>query len=151
MKELIIMIGLPGSGKSYHVNKFYKKYQIVCQDDIRKALGVEFEIKIDPIVNSIAKIMGRAYMERGLSIVIDETNTRYESIKFWKDLAHEYSYTITYIFMNTKIETCIKRRKKSIEKFSDSYIRRMDKQLKILEKDSNFFKMFDETIYIKGE
>lgn len=134
MEELIIMVGISGSGKSTFVDLNYKHYQIICADDIRKALGVIFEPKIESFVHSITKTMCRAFIERKLSIVIDATNTKAEYVDYWVKLGKEYGYKISIVLMDTDIETCKQRRQNLIKDFSDSFITRMSEQLDILKK-----------------
>jgi predicted kinase len=110
-KEIIVMIGIAGSGKSKFVDDNYSKtHQIVCADDIRMSLGHIFELKIEPLVHSINQIICRAHMIRNLPVVIDETNTRLETIMKWLNLAEEYEYSKIAIMINTPLEICIKRR-----------------------------------------
>ncbi len=110
-KEIVIMIGIAGSGKSVYVNNnFINTHQIICADDIRKSLGHTFEPKIEPLVHSITQILCRAYMIRELPIVIDETNTRLGTILKWGRLADEYQYYKCGIFLSTPLEICIERR-----------------------------------------
>ena len=78
-KELIVMIGLPGSGKSTYVNQHLSNYQVICADDVRLSLGYVFEPKIEPIVHFICETTIRSYFIRGLPIVVDETNTRIDT------------------------------------------------------------------------
>jgi len=124
------MIGLPGSGKSGIVDKeFVGKYQVVCLDDIRLALGSIYNKRAEPFVRSIAVTMVRAYMERGLSIVVDSTCTSERIVKDWKALADEYNYRMEGVQVNTSIEIC-KKRKLGVNKLTDEVFDKMEKQLK---------------------
>lgn len=56
-KELILTVGLPGSGKSTYVdNNFIKVksgYQILCLDDIRLSMGDTFNRKTESIIRAM--------------------------------------------------------------------------------------------------
>ena len=148
-KELIIMIGLPGSGKSVFVDKKYSEtYQVVCTDDVRKALGFIFERKMEPLVHCISETIVKAKMERGLPIIIDETNIRSSHLLKWKNLAEEYEYKTTAIIMDTNIDECKKRRKCNEGKFPEEVIDRMNISLEHLKLDSLDF-YFDKVLVYK--
>ena len=54
-KELLVMIGLQGSGKSTYVDKYLsEKYQVMCMDDIRRAFGDIFNHRTEPIIRAIS-------------------------------------------------------------------------------------------------
>lgn len=114
MNEIIILVGLPGSGKSTFIDrtllKRQKNYQIVCRDDIRLALGQVYESRLEPVVSMVNKVVCRALMERGLNIIIDETNTRIKYIQSYIDLANEYEYRKVIIALDTDSKICKERR-----------------------------------------
>jgi len=150
-KELIIMIGLPGSGKSYFVDGIYSEaYQIICTDDIRKSLGFIFEIKMEPFVHCISETMVKAKMERGLRIVIDETNIGISHLIKWRRLAEEYGYETKAIIIDTPIDICKERRGCKEGKFPEEVIDRMNIGLELLKSDDlNLY--FDEVLIHKDK
>ena len=87
-KELIIMVGFQGSGKSDFIKKYISGYQIIGND----------------ICKSKAQCIKLAteFMEKGMSVVIDNTNPDVESRKIFIDIAKKYKYkNIRAIVMNT--------------------------------------------------
>lgn len=125
MNDIMIMVGLPGSGKSTFIDntllKRRKNYQIVCRDDIRLSLGQEYEARLEPVVTMVEKVTCRALMERGLNIIIDETNTRIKYVQEHIDLANEYGYRKTIIALDTHINICKERREEIIEVIDRKY------------------------------
>jgi predicted kinase len=111
-EEIIFMCGLPGCGKSTHIDICYDytPYQILCKDDVRYSFGTEFHGGVEPVVDSTIKTMCQAYMIRGLPILVDETNTRYAALKPYLQLAKVYNYTTHLIILDTPVETCMERR-----------------------------------------
>ncbi|MDY6893797.1 MAG: AAA family ATPase [Thermotogota bacterium] len=109
MKELIAMVGLPRSGKSYCVDNELYTHHIICTDDIRLALGTQFESKIEPFVWAIHDTMIRALMIREKDIVLDETNTTLTRIEKYYSFCKQYNYSFRLLYIKTPIEECLKR------------------------------------------
>lgn len=136
MKELILTIGLPGSGKSTYVNDHFIKvksgYQILCLDDVRLAMGDIFNRKTEDIIIAMHNIMARAFMERGLNIIVDDSaNISKKVVEYWRELAEEYQYSTKGIFFNISIEECM-RRKCGKNKLTKEIYERMYNQLEEL-------------------
>jgi len=78
-KELVIMVGFPGSGKSTIAKSVLKNYEWVNQD----------ALKTKPKCVKVCK----AAMEAGKSVVIDNTNRDGATRKLYLDLARKYGYS----------------------------------------------------------
>lgn len=150
-KELIIMCGLPGSGKSTYINKhFINSHQIICADDIRLVIGQVFHIGQEPIIHAICETMVAAFMERGLSVCIDEMNTRYDTVKKWVNLANRYGYYKKLIFLHIDIDECKRRRGCRKGLFPEEVIDRMAKNIHSLFTELDFHgNIVDEIITVK--
>lgn len=145
-KEIVIPIGIAGSGKSTFIDKYYKEHQIVCLDDIRKAFGDIFNPRTEPIIRGIGEVMVRAYMERNKPIVVDSTNTTEGIISKYLKLSKEYEYNTICIKFTTPIDVCIKR-KCGINKLNEEVFERQNKQIIELN-DSFLFESFDALYYV---
>lgn len=109
--ELIVMIGISFSGKSYYVDLNYlPEYQLISRQHIYKALMTS-KIKDKNFIYACMDIIARSHMIKGLPIVVDESNLKIESLFLWKQIAREFDYSIKGIFIDTPIEVCIKRLK----------------------------------------
>lgn len=109
-RELVIMVGITASGKSFHVNKHYiKDHQIISENHIIEALKLE-SIGIDEeLKDIIMAVSTRALMIRGLPIVIDEPNLLVESLFIWKRLAHYHQYKTKVVLIDTPYDICLTR------------------------------------------
>ena len=78
MKEVIILIGNIGSGKSTLVKQYQEKgYVVISRDSLRYGIGggeYVFNTKYEKIIHKTAIKMLRLFLELNVNIIIDETN-----------------------------------------------------------------------------
>lgn len=108
--EIIVMCGLPGSGKSTWVKNFIKYHKtyvkssknitVLSRDDIREELfGLRDDMEHEKEVSELfEKRLRTALLER-TSIIIDNTNIKFKTRERYRKLADEYGYAyfIKYI------------------------------------------------------
>jgi len=99
-KEIIIIVGMPASGKSHIAAEIQsrgfiknKLYQIINRDKLKT---IEKCIKV---CESTLKL--------NLSVIIDNTNPTIEDRKKFIDLAKKYSYTIRCVLFNIPLDIVI--------------------------------------------
>ncbi len=108
---VIMMIGIPASGKSTKAKELTKDFnlEIVCPNDIRKELYGDVSIQGDgDKVFSIAFDRIGKLLQEGKNVVFDATNTasRRKYIQRLRDLGAE---EIIGVYMDTPIDVCLKR------------------------------------------
>jgi DNA 3'-phosphatase len=87
VKNIVIMVGSPASGKSFYSHELEKKGYLRINKD---------SMKIDKIIKKEFNIG----LKEGQNIVIDNTNSTKESRAKWIKAAKKASYTVTIVWMN---------------------------------------------------
>ena len=130
-RRLILMIGLPGSGKSTYVREILvpQGVQVVCPDAIRAAYGHRFHGPLEPSVHADAMLQARQHMLQGFDVVIDESTTRSRHLRRWKTLAEHMGYTVSVIHVDTDKDICLQRRSEDGTGFPLEVIERKDEEL----------------------
>lgn len=108
-KEIIIMIGMSFSGKSYHVDANYLPYyQLVSKIHVLKNLKTLDEDPTEELMDTM-KLMAKSQMSKGLPVVVDQNNLTIKNIFTWDCLARDYKYYSKAILIDTPFEVCMKR------------------------------------------
>lgn len=85
-KEMIIMVGCPGSGKSKFAKKYYKNYDYINQDTLKT--------KTKCLKETLKSI------KENKSVIIDNTNPTIDVRKKYIELAKKHNYKIKCYLMN---------------------------------------------------
>ena len=111
--EIVLMKGLPYSGKSYELGQYLAKQgsvfdAVVSPDCIRVAMhGERFLPRAEGMVWATAKIMARSLALWGHDrIFIDATGTKYEGRRIWS--LHD-PWNVTVWEIKTPHDICIQR------------------------------------------
>jgi predicted kinase len=131
MARLAIMCGLPKAGKSTQVKSLKLFGWVrVCPDDVRLALhGHQFIPEAEEFVWATTKIMAKALLRSGHSVVIDATNTTKERRKPWVNLAKETGGPLLIYTLDTSLGVCLKRNEiLEVGKLDPAIIDRMAEQ-----------------------
>lgn len=139
MPIIVIMQGLPGSGKSTMVDHQYipSGYQVICRDNFRFAMGLKYgetlKSEMEEEIQKAHDAVLAALIYRGCDIVIDECNVKQKYLEqLWKYILeccdkYDRQYDIIVHTMNVDVEECIRRRGPN---FPAYVIWNMDKFLK---------------------
>lgn len=141
MKRIILMIGLPRSGKSTWVkNNQPKGSVIISADDLRYIVyNQRFWSDGEPLMWSVRGMMLKYLMQQGIDIIIDETNTTKERRKPILKLAKQYGYyAVGNVVEGAWIDTCISRAKDEGDKTIIPIIERMAAQFELPEIEEGF-------------
>ena len=151
---LYVMIGFPGSGKSYfadHTVEHGENFVRVSRDDIRYQLINDQEHYFDKENEVYREYCNRIsmYLHQGKYVLADATHLTHGSRK--KLLSHltEKPDYIVGLWVNTPFETCFSRNalREGILRVPDS---QMYKMKNIFQKPNTKLDNFNEVMYVKG-
>ena len=102
-KELIILVGNLGSGKTTFCKKLAKQdYVIVSRDDLRYSIGAGtylYNEAYEPCIRDASIELARSFMQLGVPLVIDETNISSSIRSKYLHLAKLYKYKTTAMLL----------------------------------------------------
>jgi len=134
MKRLILLAGLPRSGKSTIAKSWAEKFQavIVNPDSIRLAVhGQPFIAEAEPFVWAIAYAMAEALFIAGHDIVVvDATNTNEKARKPWYERFKERrtDVSVELVVVGTSKGECIARAILTNQEYLIPVIERMSRE-----------------------
>ncbi len=110
MGDFIMMIGVPGSGKSTIARKLATKENtvIVSSDDIREFyFGGEYSKETNRDVFLYAEMLIHEALRNGQDIIFDATNLSKKYRKNYIDMVKEYGYITIAKVVVRNIDSCI--------------------------------------------
>ena len=136
MRNLIILHGIPASGKSTWVKKNELEQFTVSSDALRLlCAGIEYDLEGRQRISQKAdkKVWNELYsivenrMKDGQLTVVDATHISEKSISEYKKLAKKYNYRITIVRFNVSLEEALKRNseREEYERVPEKVIRDM--------------------------
>lgn len=101
MKNLIIMIGNIGSGKSTFANKYQQKgYIVISRDQLRYGIGngnYIFNLKYEPTIWKTELYLFRKFADLGVNILVDEVGLTKSMRRRYIPYAKKKGYKVTAI------------------------------------------------------
>jgi predicted kinase len=112
-KTLVLLQGLPGSGKSTFIKKWNLETYTLCKDEFRIKAGCikngEISQDSNGIVKRIVYMLLEERLKNGCFTIIDETNAFGTTIDKYKEYAEKYDFDVVVIRFNTSREECKRR------------------------------------------
>ena len=146
-RDLIVMIGMSLSGKTYHVDNNYQGYQLVSFKHYQAALQVS-KLQNPEIIYPAMELAVRANMIKGLPIVIDENNSNIDSLFIWKSISREHGYNTRGVFIDTPLDVCVARLKYMLEgkKITEEMHEKLNNECEKIEELKQILKMKHQSV-----
>ena len=147
-KELLILRGLPASGKTSFSKNLQKqnpgKYKRINRDDLRHMLD-DYEItkSNEAFVYSLRNLLIKEAFASGFSVICDDTNLKEKHLRGLKQVAKEaqqelqLEIQVNVHVMPTPLEECLKRDAQRIRPIGASRIRYLYQTSDLYEKQRN--------------
>lgn len=135
-QRVIILIGLPGSGKSTWAHSFIQKnasYVRINRDDFRfmlKNLPI-LEPKGEELINKLQNNAILSALGMKYNVIVDNTNLKAKYINQICEMV-QYRADVEFMYMDCSVDKCIERDKLRERKVGDTIIKRMSNDLKVL-------------------
>ena len=139
--KLILMVGLPASGKSTIVQQYQWEHCciVVCPDDIRMTMfNTEFNKDVEGLVWFTARAMVKMLLAQGHNVVLDSTNLTKDRRKEWIDLAKECQVIVVAHQMDTPFHECLARNNNRDRKVPNDVMARMYNACQDVSHDEGF-------------
>jgi len=113
--ELIVMVGISGSGKSVVARSMVMKGRgevvRLNRDNLRSMMygEVPWSAHKDEVIRVVEKEMARVALKKGRTVVIDDTNCVRRTRTAWQELARELRIRLRIVTMTTPLEVCVER------------------------------------------
>jgi len=127
MKEIIILTGNIGAGKSTTVKNYQEKgYVVIARDMLRYAIGggnYVFDEKYEPIIWSTELTMLDDFLNLGVNIIVDEVGVSKIMRARYINVAEMYDYKIiSYVFPRLSMKESVDRRMTNPHGFPDRQV-----------------------------
>lgn len=129
MSKLIMLSGLPASGKSTAARKTVKEYGSagrINRDDLRAMIfNSEWSGKREGIIVECEKAIAQILLKNKVMPLIDDTNLSDRHLDLWKNFSKENGVTFEVQKLKTDLATCIERDSKRDKPIGEAIITRM--------------------------
>lgn len=114
MAKLLMMRGLPGSGKTTRANDIMREagnFVRVNRDQLRPMLhgDAKWSGKKEKVTRHVQRAMVRDLLDNDYSVIVDDTNLRDADYELWRHVAGECSAGFGVVDVDTPYEECIGR------------------------------------------
>lgn len=126
--EVVMLCGLPGTGKDYWISRHCKDMPVVSLDDIRRSHKLSPEGS-QGYVASLGKEEAKTYLRKHQSFVWNATNLTVDIRRQLIDLFESYGASVRLVYLETDLETQSRRNAgredKVPEKTLDAFLRKL--------------------------
>lgn len=116
MSKLLMLKGLPASGKSTYAKELVKHgWKRVNKDELRVMIdNSEWSRENEEFIKESEFMIAKRFLSKGLNVVVDDTNFAYESN--WEQIAKLYKSDFEVKYFDTPPDECVMRDSKRGDK-----------------------------------
>lgn len=113
MKKLLMLKGLPASGKSTYALELLAKdpaFKRLNRDNLRDMVdGGKWSESREKLIRRSQLALAEIYMSANYNVVVDDTNFSQSAQEMWWQFTEQHNATLQVKFFDTPLEECIKR------------------------------------------
>lgn len=125
-QKLVMLVGLPASGKSTKAKEMCEKegYVRINKDDLRSMLFNSYNQKKEKYIIKARNLLLESMLEAGKNVVVDDTNLNPVHEAYFKQVAKQYNVEFMRddSFLQVPVEECIKRDLKRLNSVGERVI-----------------------------
>lgn len=132
MSRIVLMRGLPASGKSTHARSLIEKngnYKRVNRDDLRSMIdNGKHSTSKEKYIRKVELAIAELYLAEGFNIIVDDCNLSEHAMTMWREFAREHKAQMEVKdFTDVPVEECIERDRRRQNYVGEQVIRKMYK------------------------
>ena len=144
--EMIILIGLPRSGKSTFAKQYYSEYDYISRDYVREnTFGFKGNMNHESEVTKICNEELNLSLSKKNNIIVDNTNIQRKYRRQFIKQAQAHGYNIKAVYINTSYEQLIINAEK--EGFPIGVIDSMANRLNIPSYDEGYYQIQEFNVH----
>lgn len=128
--QVVLMSGLPGSGKDTWIQRNLPDCQVISLDELRQKMGVSPTDDQAPIVNQ-AKAIAKSYMREGESFVWNATNISRQLRGSLVRLFSGYNARVRIVYLEPSYSEILRRNNNRAARVPEGVIFRMRNKLEV--------------------
>ncbi len=149
--DIVLVCGLPGSGKSHFARAFFVKSgrKRINRKEIRRHLfemtsfgqrwtEAEFAGNDEFLVKHVERKIVEHFLQNHQKLLLDNTNISRESRKPYLTIAHQSGRSIGAIFLNTPVGQCLQRNRAREDAVPESVIAQLEAEKELPETSEGF-------------
>ena len=130
--EVILLSGLPGTGKDTYIQKHLAGYEVLSLDDIRRRLKIDpTDAKANGRVIQEAKETAKVFLRKKQPFVFNATNISRSMREIWIDLFTSYGAKTKIIYLEVPYRQLISQNKNRAYPVPDAVLFRMLGKLEV--------------------
>lgn len=164
MKTVIIMCGIPGSGKSYTVGKIKEHYEsknievVVCSSDhfMMNDKG-EYDFHPSKLAYTHKQCQEKfcnSLLKDNIVVIVDNTNVKIKDLKYYENMTEKQSATVLFVESNSlwkdNVDECFKRNTHNVpyDKIKEMYNSLLNTRKVLESENKKIYSNFEEIINV---